>query len=75
MKLVLVGITLLVATIAVGVGCGPKEKYCYEEMDTCRAAAAAVKQDAETPLDDGAVEASAGHCFNAAGVEIPCDAG
>jgi len=35
MKLVLAGFALLVVTISVGVGCGPKEKYCYEEMDTC----------------------------------------
>lgn len=73
MKLVLVGITLLVATIAVGVGCGPKEKYCYAEMDTCEH----VKERDAAPVDDmdAQPEASAGHCFNASGAEIPCDAG
>ena len=75
MKLVLVGINLLVATIAVGVGCGPKEKYCYAEMETCAAAAAGVKQDADTPLGTDAEEASAGHCFDSTGSEIPCNGG
>jgi len=72
MKLVLAGITLLVATIAIGVGCGPKETYCYADMETCRAAAAAVKQDAEFEAQPDA-EASAGPCFNpVTGEEIMC---
>lgn len=71
MKLVLAGITLLVATIAVGVACGPKETYCYENMDTCAHVKAAIEQDAKWKPEPDA-EASAGHCFDSNGVEIPC---
>jgi len=35
MKLVLLGIVLVSALLSVGVACGPKEKYCYLEGDSC----------------------------------------
>jgi|GEM_PF-3190259 hypothetical protein len=71
MKLVLAGITLLVATIAVGVGCGPKETYCYEQMDTCEHVKKAIEQDAEweAPPDADALSQT---CFNSTGQEIQC---
>jgi len=71
MKLVLAGFALLVVTISVGVGCGPKEKYCYEEMDTCENVKRGIEADAMfMPEVDG--EASSGVCFDNSGKEIPC---
>lgn len=70
MKLVLASIALIVATIAVGVGCGPKEKYCYEDMDTCAHVKGKIDQDAmfeATPDAD-----ASGICYNASGMEVPC---
>jgi len=74
MKLVLAGISLLVATVAVGVGCGPKEKYCYQDMETCAEKERAVEADAMWKPDADA-EAASGVCYNASGMEIPCTGG
>jgi len=71
MKLVLAGFILLVATIAVGVGCGPKETYCYEDKETCAAKAAEVKADAMY-MPEADAEQSTGHCFDNAGNDVPC---
>jgi len=71
MKLIWVGIALLVATISVGVGCGPKEKYCYEEMETCSQRAGMIAADAAWEATPDA-DAPAGTCFNSTGDPIPC---
>jgi len=71
MKLVFAGIALLIATVAVGVGCGPKETYCYEDKDTCEHVKRMKEADAmweAPPVPD----ALAGHCYDNNGVEIPC---
>jgi hypothetical protein len=73
MKLVWVGIFLLLATVGIGVGCGPKEKYCFQEMDTCRNVENAILADAmweATP--DADASSSGGPCFDNNGVQIPC---
>jgi len=71
MKLLFAGITLFVATIALGMGCGPKEKYCYEDMDTCAHVKAKIEADAMWEAEPDA-DALAGHCYDNNGVEIPC---
>jgi len=73
MKLIWVGIALLVATVSVGVGCGPKEKYCYEEGKRCSEVAGAIALDAawEAPPPDAMV------CMNftvdGGSVVVPCE--
>lgn len=74
MKLVLAGITLLVATIAIGVGCGPTEKYCYQDMDTCEHVEKAKEADAMWKPEPDA-EASTGTCFDSEGGVIACAGG
>ena len=72
MKIVWVGIVLLVSTVAVGVGCGPKEKYCYDEKLPCSQVKAAIDMDAayEAPPPD----ADAGQVCTSqvTGEDIPC---
>lgn len=71
MKLVFAGIALLVAMIGVGVGCGPKETYCYEDKDTCEHVKRMKEADAMWMPEPDA-DASSAHCFDNNGVEIPC---
>lgn len=68
-KFALVVIGLAVAVAGVGVACGPEEKYCYDEHETCKDALihkmarekeeqdriAAEKADAGTISDGGAI--------------------
>lgn len=70
MKMVWVGIGLLIVTVSVGVACGPKEKYCYDEKLPCSAVKAAMIEDLlwEAPPAD----AEAGQtCFAVDGA--PCE--
>jgi hypothetical protein len=43
MKLVLAAVGLFVSLATVGIACGPKEKFCYAEGETCEQ----VKRDKE----------------------------
>jgi len=71
MKLIWVGIGLLVATISVGVGCGPKEKYCYNEQELCSQVAGQMAADAAWEATPDA-DATTANCFNTAGDPVPC---
>jgi hypothetical protein len=71
MKRVLVSLGLFLSLATVGMGCGPKEKYCYLEGTTCREEAA--KRDAASNQSDASDAAEAGKvCYDNNGHEIPC---
>lgn len=71
MKLVWVGIGLLVGLITVGVACGPKGKYCYQDMEPCDIKAGEVRMDAlwEAAPPDADAEIT---CIGTNGQTIPC---
>ena len=74
MKLVLVALGLLVSLATVGIACGPKEKYCYEEGLTCEMVKAQRAQDERQTDASDAADACPIKFDPVTGARIPCDA-
>jgi hypothetical protein len=72
MKFVWVGIGLLLSTVSLGVGCGPKEKYCYLEKEPCSQRAGEIKLDGMYEAPEEAVEDGPGCISQTTGLPIPC---
>lgn len=67
MKIALVAAGMLVTLATLGLACGPKETFCYEEGLPCREI---VQPPPRT--DAGSDADRQGSCFDNLGVEIPC---
>ena len=76
MKLVWVGIALLVGIVGITVGCGPKEKFCYQEGKTCSDVAGDMAQEAlEVPDADASDDAPCTMPSSETGLPVPCNPG
>jgi hypothetical protein len=73
MKLVLSALALLVSLASIGIACGPKEKFCYDEGMTCEMVKAAKEQaDRQSEASDAGEEVCPMR-FDEHGKLIPCD--
>jgi hypothetical protein len=75
MKLVLIATGLFVALLGVGIACGPKEKFCYQEGKPCEVVKAENEhQEAQVDIDDSG-EVGMTCIDQVTGKIIPCDGG
>lgn len=72
MKTMWIAFGLLTAVISVGVACGPKEKFCYEEGETCVQRGKEIEMDAAWEAPE--VVETLKTCFTDAGVKFTVDA-
>lgn len=67
MKLILSAVGLFVATLSLGLACGPRETFCYAENELCRDV---VKSPPQSDASDG--PDGKRYCFDNLGNPVEC---